>query len=68
MTPPKPTKPCYHCGSTDYYLLDNGWGPPIWRCGKCHPKPSVLAAEGVTSSLGQVGPLVSPACRIKHKE
>ena len=42
----KPTYPCYNCGGTDYYLLDNGWGPPIWRCSKCHPRPSVLTAEG----------------------
>ena len=40
----KPTKPCYICGSTDYYLR-KGPGPPEWLCKKYHPEPGKSVFE-----------------------
>lgn len=38
--PPKPTKPCTICGSTDYYWPGDYYvGPKVWICVRCHPKP-----------------------------
>ena len=36
--PPKPDKPCYICGLTEWYL-NKLFGAPVWRCGRCHPDP-----------------------------
>jgi len=35
----KPTKPCYVCKSTDYWLKPCGECCPEWTCARCHPKP-----------------------------
>ena len=32
----KPTKPCWNCGSSDWWLTPDG----RWLCGKCHPNPN----------------------------
>ena len=32
---PKPAKPCYICGSSDWWQRPDG----DWLCNKCHPKP-----------------------------
>lgn len=37
---PKPTRPCYNCGSTDYWWREaSQWGRGDWLCGCCHPRP-----------------------------
>lgn len=36
---PKPTRPCYNCGSNDWWFRET-FGPGEWLCNKCHPNPS----------------------------
>lgn len=37
--PPKPDKPCYVCGSNDWWLRDDEW-----LCNRCHPEPKGKAS------------------------
>lgn len=32
----KPTKPCYNCGSNEWWRRPDG----SWNCGQCHPNPN----------------------------
>ncbi len=34
LTPPKPDRPCWVCGSTEWWLRDGEW-----ICSRCHPAP-----------------------------
>lgn len=46
----RPTKPCYVCGSDDWWQRPDGG----WACGKCHPNPNPdstpVSSEGKYSS------------------
>lgn len=37
---PKPTRPCFVCGSYDWWLRKVGFGAEAWLCGRCHPNPN----------------------------
>jgi hypothetical protein len=33
---------CSICGCTEFWLRDEGVGPPGWLCATCHPRPERL--------------------------
>lgn len=43
----KPTKPCWNCGSTDFWLTPDGH----WLCGRCHPNPNPGSNPGEGHAL-----------------
>jgi len=49
--PPKPDKPCFACGSNNWWLRV-AYGHPKWICGKCHPKPGAVEDDHFLAEVG----------------
>jgi len=60
----RPTKPCWACGSDDWWLTPDG----RWLCGRCHPSPnpeSTPSEEGSGALAGSLASaLPSPALEV----
>lgn len=44
---PKPVKPCWVCGSNNWYWREASvlGGSGEWLCGRCHPKPRLVNSD-----------------------
>lgn len=49
MTIDKPTKPCYVCGTNDWWQRPDGG----WLCGRCHPNPNPGSSPTLPSNEGK---------------
>lgn len=52
--PEYPTRPCQICGSGEYWLRNEGWGPPAYVCCTCHPEPAPLIRQAVMRDDGSL--------------
>ncbi len=64
----KPTKPCYVCGSNDWWQRPDGG----WLCGRCHPNPnpdsdSIPGAEASPASQLNEGKYSSETLALRDR-
>lgn len=50
-TPPKPTRPCWNCGTNEWWLRDKGIGKSEWLCARCRPNPKGIGEELIGDEL-----------------